>query len=458
MQIRQIDLEEHNYGLENDLNKAMDELKKAIADRDEMEAEIKIRNGEINNLNNQIKNNESIEIASNEIMLTIQNELDSLLTITSKDKQNLNKLSSKLISNCSNYTSLIEKFQNSPYMDIINLIKKNFDYCIDLVGKLENINHQSFEKLRKAFEILANKNEIATKNNWDEKNSKLTYNNRMAGDSNRNSLINLNINRNININIINQNNQINPLSKYIVDKRKPFRRNSFSHFNNNLLLANSKNMNQKIIIKRNQSYVAAINTKSLFHSDSLRFKIQPTQPQQLQQTHCSQFNQTHSRNHSQNNSISNLNKSISNNNKNVIMSEEQEEILKYKETILELTENIYKLEKDVQDLKLVIKEKDEKINLSEIMVKHFEENIFEHSKQLEDEKTLFLKDLQQKDKKLLELNEKYVDLEELNFKLVHFNKDTKKFAAMEKQIKDLTSIIQNVSLRLIKFCVILKEF
>ena len=131
------------------------------------------------------------------------------------------------------------------------------------------------------------------------------------------------------------------------------------------------------------------------------------------------------------------------NNQNEI-NENKEEILKHKETILELTENIYKLENDIQDLKSIIKDKDESMSLTEIILKQCEENMFKKSKQIEDDKIVFIKDLAHKEKQILDLHEKTNYYQELNFKLTHLSKDKKKFAAMEQQIKDLTCIMQNV--------------
>ena len=65
---------------------------------------------------------------------------------------------------------------------------------------------------------------------------------------------------------------------------------------------------------------------------------------------------------------------------------------------------------------------------------------------MDNERAEFLNDLSTKQKHILKLHEKVNDLEDMNFKLTNFNKDKKKFYAMEMQTKGLTNAIQQVSI------------
>ncbi len=454
MNIELNELDELNYTFQEELNKARNELCKTIEEREEMEEDVRIRNTEIYENNSKIKSLENIKFTFEEVMTTTQTELDTLISITNKDKLNLNNLSSKLISTSQSYCSLVPKLKISKeFKDAINIIKKNFDTCIDIVSKLENVNQQYFEKLKKAYSILANRENIV--NNKEEETAKVIWRrssrNIQADVNNNSNLFNLNINKNININIINPN-QNNSSCKKLpeVEHKRHARNNSFSHFNNSSL----ENVEKQV---------------KTSHSPAKEF-LQPPKPKRIKSFIGGQrinnrlgrqsmdFSSGHNSHHF------NSNKSISVNeyyttgptrneefdincfnlNENEI-DEYKEEIMRHNETILELTENIYKLEKEVSDFKTVVRHQDEKIDLDEIVLKHNEDKIFQMSVAMEDEKSLFLKDLTHKENQILALHEKYSNSQELNFKLTNFSKDKKKFIAMEQQIKDLSNIIQNVS-------------
>jgi len=491
MHIELNELDEQNSTLQEKLKITSDELTKITVEKDDMEEEVKVRNSEIYDLNNKIQNYEKLKYTNDEVLANIQIEIDSLLSNTNKDKQNLNNLSSKIINNSKNYASLMAKFKNSPYIDVINIIRKSFDNCSELVSKLESTNQQTFEKLKKSFGILTTRDEISTRHEEGSNPSSKIWkfpsnaNSQFNLEKNRNSsLINLNVNRNISINIINQTNN----NKILIGKdRKIHRRNSFSHFKTLKIDNLDEHSSHKRVKATTPSpishekdekffvYPATKKSNSIYgntafekyNSNSINFK-NPMKNDSKQQCH--------SRRNSRHNSLISANKSISVNefyassnhhsldldaeinnfnsylNNDIYdpneMNEDKEEILKHKETILELTENIYRLENEIQDLKLAIKEKDETMSLTEEILKQCEENMFKKSKQLEDDKSCFIKDLAHKEKQILDLYEKNNSLQELNFKLTHFNKDKKKFAAMEQQIKDLTIVMQNVILNI----------
>jgi hypothetical protein len=127
-----------------------------------------------------------------------------------------------------------------------------------------------------------------------------------------------------------------------------------------------------------------------------------------------------------------------------------------RKTMLELSLQFKQLQENFSSQQKELKEKDKIISSSnektqilideyEEKLKTFELNLTSKEREFNDYKNKTLKDFSYKENQILELHNKVAFLEDEKFRLLHLDKDKKKFYAMELQINQLTNEMQKVN-------------
>ena len=472
MHIELSEIDELNHTLKEDNELKESEIKRLIEEKEDLEEEVRIRNKEMYDINSKIKKLEIDKYSKECSLKLIEKELESILKYYFTEKNKFQNFKANYLNSnqnqSSDYNSLnIDNHNHNQSNNPSNLsdpsnpfeipdqIKNEISCFKELLNKYEvffSINHRKFKNIVK----------ILLKTGIDSIDDKSTSK-KLHNKEDSSNLINLNINKNININFFSNKPSTN-LQKSKSLHRKSTKWNSFSFFK-------CKDIKDIVLPKAEHNIIRARARKSVNFQDNDYFNSNHNNTNNIQS--CSPNHNNHNNpnsNNSNNNSNINAmsrensfkNRSYIDNYSNsfdIMESLKQEDSLikdeyeRNNSKIKTLNEKNNGLEKEIIELQNELTDKDSKLKNNFITIKEYEDKINNNNqiisnmiKKIENEKSDFLKDLSYKDKQILKLHEKINELEDMNFKLTNFNKDKKKFYAMEIQAKELTNAFQQVKL------------